>query len=228
MNVLAAQQRALLKALWMPRPESAAALVGPFLVRADARAVRGLRAYRSNGRLLAERALAAAYPGVAETLGKDNFAGLARSHWQRFAPERGDIARWGAQLAQHIESIPPLVEDFPSLADQARVEWALHCASAAADLPAQPETLQLLADSDPAHVTLLLASATCCVAGALVWRDGLRPRTRAPAPGEQAFIDALLARRSLLAALEAAPHFDIHSWLAPAVQDGLVRGAVLL
>ena len=115
MSALAAQQRALLRALWLPHYETAMSLVGPHLARADAQAVRGLRAYRSHGRALAERALAAAYPTVREQLGEENFAGLARAHWLRYPPARGDVGLWGAQLAQHIESMPQLVEDEPGL-----------------------------------------------------------------------------------------------------------------
>lgn len=225
MNALAAQQRALLRSLWLPRWETAALLVGPHLARADGRALRGLRAYRANGRALAERALAAAYPSVAAALGEENFAGLARTHWLRYPPARGDIAHWGAQLARHIESIPQLVADEPGLADRARIDWALHRAATVRDEPPRLQTLQLLVDCDPARVALRLAPATQCVAGALVWRQGLKPVARPLAQGEQPFIDALLARRPLTEALDTAPPFDFNPWLAQAVQEQLVLGA---
>ena len=59
MSSLAAQQQALLQALWAPSPAQALEAVAAHVQ--DGRALeRGLRAYRSNGRELAVRALAAA------------------------------------------------------------------------------------------------------------------------------------------------------------------------
>lgn len=224
MTALAHQQRALLRALWLPHYETAMTLVGPHLARADAAALRGLRAYRSHGRALAERALAAAYPRVREALGDENFAGMARAHWLRHPPARGDVACWGGELARHIESLPQLAHDAPGLADLARVDWAMHRAATAPDAVGKLETLRRLTECDPDHVTLRLAPATACVAGHLVWRHGLAPRCRPLTAGESPFIGALLAGQSLGAALAAAP-IDFGAWLAAAVNEGLVLGA---
>jgi hypothetical protein len=225
MNALALQQRAMLRALWAPGYESAAAHVGPFLARADAKAVRGLRAYRTNGRMLAERALAAAYPTVVQTIGDENFAGLARAHWQRFPPASGDVGAWGGRLAGHIESIPQLLEDFPKLANEARIDWAMHCAATAPDAAPRLDTLKLLLECDPAQLTLRLAPGTACVAGTVVWRTGWEPRKRDALEAEAALLETLLARRSLLAAVECAPSLDLDAWLARAAAEGLVIGA---
>ena len=59
----------------------------------------------------------------------------------------------------------------------------------------------------------------------LVWREGLRPRVREVDAPEAAFIAALLAGRSLAAALDSAPGLAFDQWLAPAVRCGLVVGA---
>jgi hypothetical protein len=223
MITLAAQQRALLRALWLPHYETAMTLAGPHLAKADAKALRGLRAYRSHGRALAERALAAAYPRVREQLGDDNFGGLARAHWLRHPPARGDVAWWGGELARHIESLPQLAQDEPGLADLARLDWALHRAATAADASPRLESLRWLTECDPARVALRLAPATACVAGQLVWRQGLAPRCRPLAAGEAEFIEALLAGRPLDAALASNP-IDFGTWLAAAAREGLVLG----
>ena len=60
---------------------------------------------------------------------------------------------------------------------------------------------------------------------ALVWRQGLKPSLRHAQPGELLFIAALQEKRSLAAALAAAPAFDFNPWLVPAVQTGLLLGA---
>jgi hypothetical protein len=159
MSELAQQQQALLAALWDSRHEDAAARL-PGFAEQGAQAVRGLRAYRTNGRELAARALAGAYPVVAQLLGEDNFRALARSLWLAQPPQRGDMAQWGGELATHIESLPELAEAEPYLADVARVEWALHRAATAADAEPDFASFQLLAQLDPAQLALRLAPGT--------------------------------------------------------------------
>lgn len=221
---LAAQQQALLAALWADRADDAWPGLAPH-VREDATTRRGLRAYRSHGRALAQRALAAAYPRVAEALGARDFDGLAHAHWLSHPPAAGDIAQWGGELASHIESIEALMDDHPRLADLARIEWALHRAAFAGDGQADLASLQLLASEDPACIALQLAPATCCIAGTLVWREGPRPRERTALPGEPAFIAALQQGRPLLGALACAPGLDFDTWLAQAATSGLLLGA---
>ena len=258
MSALAEQQQALLRALWAARPDDAAASLRGHLDFASAvgwqRSVRGLRAYRSNGRELAQRALAAAYPGVARLLGDDNFGPMARSLWLAHPPVRGDVAQWGGELATHIEHLTELAEAEPHLADLARLEWTLHRIATAPDGAPDPASFALLAQHDPAMLALRLAPGTTCIDSrwpivslhaalshadaidleaclqrpaetALAWRDGLRPRVRAAHPGEPAFIAALQDRRSLLDSLEAAADLDFAGWLADAVPGGLLLAA---
>lgn len=161
---LAAQQRAFVDALFArSHDEAAARLARSTAIETAGRWERGLVAYRSTGHALAERALAAAYPVVAQLLGADNFAPLARELWRRFPPARGDVAQWGVHLAELIEGIGELSEPEPYLADVARVEWLLHAAATAAD--AQPDfgSLALLASRDPAELALVFAPGTVCV-----------------------------------------------------------------
>ncbi len=157
MSALAEQQRAMLRALWQPRPEDALAAIAPHVPdAADPLLLRGLRAYRSNGRELASRALAGAYPVVAQLLGQENFAALAASLWLRHPPGRGDIAQWGAELASHIGMLPDLAAEEPYLADVARLEWALHGAATAADAGRDVASFALLMEQEPAQLRLRL------------------------------------------------------------------------
>lgn len=157
---LAAQQQALLRALWQPRHEDAARALAPWLRQPQPQAERGLRAYRSNGRELAARALAGAYPVLAQLLGEENFGPLARAHWLRHPPVRGDLAHWGEALAAHLETLAELVGEEPYLPDVARLEWALHRLASAADAALDRESFALLGQQDPARLRLCLAPGT--------------------------------------------------------------------
>lgn len=167
---LAEQQQALLVALSQPRHEDAIGFAmsrgGLLADAAGAQWRRGLAAYRSNGHELAQRALAGAYPAVAQLLGEENFAGLARSLWAAHPPARGDLAQWGGNLAAHIESLPELIAEEPFMADVARVEWLLHAAATAADAALDAPSLQLLTAHDPSAVTLVLSAGAACLASA--------------------------------------------------------------
>jgi hypothetical protein len=252
---LATQQAGLLAALWQPRLADAmekiaghavlARPAGPFAIE------RAVQAYRSNGLLLAERAMAAAYPAVAFLLGDDNFNGLARQHWLQHPPRAGDVAQWGGGLAAHLATLDGLVADQPWLPDVARVEWALHRAAFAADAQVDAASFALLAEH-PDTAGLRLAPGWACIdsrcavatitraahegqaagfdapAGtALVWREGLAPRLRAALPGEPELLTALDRGLPLAAALETSPQLNLQDWLALAVPTGLVIAACL-
>lgn len=79
---------------------------------------------------------------------------------------------------------------------------------------------------DPALAGERLRAGTAEIA--LVWRQGFRPMLRESTPAEAAFLEAIQARLALDAALEAAEGLDFNTWLAPAVQSGLLAGASLL
>lgn len=165
---LSEQQQALLQALWLPKHADAlkivAACAQPARAAGQNHLERGLRAYRSNGHELAQRALAAAYPVVRELIGADSFDPLARHFWQRHPPERGDLAQWGAAFASFVAALPNLAHEEPYLADVALVEWALHCAATTADPSADTASFGLLAERDPAAITLVLAAGVQCIA----------------------------------------------------------------
>lgn len=124
---------------------------------------RGLQAYRANGHALAERALAAAYPVLAELMSQENFLALARHFWTKHPPLRGDMACWGGDLAEFVGAAPRLADE-PYLADVARLEWLMHLAASAADVEADLSSFALLASGDPAPVTLVLGAGVALLA----------------------------------------------------------------
>jgi hypothetical protein len=153
----ALRQQMLLRALL---GDARPAVVAGWL-RDGARFERGLAAYRANAGALAERALAAAFPTLQQLLGEESFAGLARAFWQRRPPSSGDMARWGAGLADFVAGDDTLASE-PYLADVVRLEWAVHQAAFAADAT-PPRGLQHLSTHDPAELWLRLAPGTALV-----------------------------------------------------------------
>ena len=118
---------------------------------------RGLQVYRANGQALAERVLLGAYPVLAQLMGEESFAMLARHFWAAHPPQRGDMACWGDGLADFMDAAPQLKDD-PYLGDVARLEWLMHQAASAADVDADLASFALLASSDPSLITLTLGS----------------------------------------------------------------------
>jgi hypothetical protein len=154
MSALAAQQAALIDALFDWPAQIAMKKIAVCVTDTGAR---GLKAYQTNGHALAERALRAAYPVVAQLVGEESFADLARALWHAHPPRSGDVARWGYALPRYVAASPQL-QDEPYLADVAKVEWALHsCATAANGDPADASSLALLTNLDPQDVFLRLA-----------------------------------------------------------------------
>ena len=160
MSRLAQQQQALLAALFA---WPAANAIENVAVSAHYTGARGLKAYQTNGHCLAERALVAAYPVVAQLLGGESFADLARALWHAHPPQCGDIAQWGDTLPAFLQSSSQL-QDEPYLSDVARVEWALHCCTSAADASADLSSVALLTTQDPQHLHFTLAPG-CAVIG---------------------------------------------------------------
>ncbi|MFS2034808.1 putative DNA-binding domain-containing protein [Polaromonas sp. CT11-55] len=161
--MLAQEQQALLCALTGEHDDSG---LWPRLQFAGGQAAivrRGLQAYRANGLALAERALGAAYPVLAQLIGDESFAPLARYFWRHHPPCRGDIAQWGGGLASFLEASPQLADE-TYLGDVARIEWALHQAATAADVQPDPHSFALLSTVDPGEVTLTLGAGVFLLA----------------------------------------------------------------
>lgn len=181
-RALASQQQALLAALWAPRAQDAIKYIANYIDYTGAGgqfdalnspvpdtcalALRGLQAYRGHGRELAVRALAGAYPVVAQLLGDDNFDALAKALWLAHPPRVGDMACWGGAFADLLAEQATLMAEDPYVPDVARVEWALHRAATAPDAVVDATSFALLAEHDPARLTLHLSPGWACVASA--------------------------------------------------------------
>lgn len=153
MNSLAAQQQALLETLFEPTSQNATDLIAAC---ARPTSARGLKAYQTNGHMLAERSLQAAFPVLVQLIGDENLPGLARAFWHAHPPERGDLAQWGADLPAFIRASEQLASE-PYLADVATVEWALHVCAGAPDQAPDPASFGLLMQHDPLELQLQLA-----------------------------------------------------------------------
>jgi len=173
MSTLAAQQQALVAALFAGPSAGTGSLAGDLskYIAENTRvsSERGLKSYQSNGRMLAERVLVAAYPVVTAIVSADSMGQLARALWHAHPPHVGDLAWWGGGLA-HFMAHSPQLADVPWLPDVAQLEWALHTAHAAADVAPDPASLALLTQPDAQTLTLRLAAATQVLA--LDWAVG--------------------------------------------------------
>lgn len=134
---------------------------------------RGVKAYRANAQASAHAALAAAYPTLQEMLGDEPFETLARVYRLRHPATRGDLAWYGDALPALVERSDDLHE-WPWLADAARLDWAVHRAAHAADVPTCPDRLVLLHETVPSRLQLVLHPALVRLRSpypiALIWQ----------------------------------------------------------
>lgn len=163
MSSLAYQQQLLLDALLAWPAGDAIQTIAAY---AQDPGARGLKAYQAHGHALAQRALQAAYPVVAQMLGHESFADLSRAVWHAHPPVRGDISGWGGVLPDFMQRSPQLQDD-PYLPDVARAEWALHLCGAAPDCAPDLSTLVLLTTHAPSALSLVLAPG--CAVVRSVW-----------------------------------------------------------
>ena len=159
MSALAQQQQVLLDALFAWPAQDAMKNVA--LCAKDTKA-RGLKAYQANGHALAERAMQAAYPVLAQLVGAESFAELARALWHAHPPVCGDIAQWGEAMPAFLRSSAQL-QDEPYLADVAAAEWALHRCASVANTAADLSTLALLTTHEPEQLHFALAPGCAVV-----------------------------------------------------------------
>lgn len=158
-TALAAQQQALLNALFAWPADDA---IKNIAACAESTCARGLKAYQANGHAVAERALLAAYPVLAQLVGPESLSALARAFWHAQPPVRGDVAQWGAGLADFVQASEQLADE-PYLADVTRVEWALHQSASAADLALDVASFALLTEQDASRLQLRLVPGCAVV-----------------------------------------------------------------
>ena len=112
--------------------------------------------YRNNGVVSLTGVLSATYPVVAELVGEEFFAAMARGFIDHDPPTSPVMLFYGQGFPVYIEAFEPAAS-LPFLADVARVEWAWGQAYHAADqVPCAIEDLQALAPDKLATVQIEL------------------------------------------------------------------------
>ena len=128
----------------------------------------GFDAYARNMRGGAARALAAALPTVVQLLGEAWFEHCATAYWQAEPPAQGVWSAWGAGFASWFTRTNPqdAAAQYPYMADIARLDWAMHCAELAADLPADASTWVLLSSEAPEQIGIGFCPSTAVIQSA--------------------------------------------------------------
>ena len=112
--------------------QAAALLVAGTVPIADRLAI-----YQRTSRVTQTQALALAYPVVAALVGEPLFAELAACQIAEPGSRSGNLHDFGAGFAQHLAT-HPACRAMPYLPEVAALEWLLHRAYFAAELPARP------------------------------------------------------------------------------------------
>jgi len=112
---LAAQQQSFSDALFAPAAEAALQL----------KHAERFALYRGNLTSTWRKALAAAYPVIAQLVGEEFFTALAREYGRAHPSDSGDLNRFGGHFEPFLRSFEH-VQDLPYLPDMARLEWQLH------------------------------------------------------------------------------------------------------
>jgi uncharacterized protein (UPF0276 family) len=201
----------------------------------DVLAAARLAIYRGNLSANWEKALSSAYPVIQQLVGDAFFGALARAYGKSHPSVDADLNRFGEHFSAFLAGFEHAAA-YPYLPDMARLEWAVHQAHYAPDLPAlgaadfaalTPPELE--ASRFQLHPACAIVALNWAVAGlwlahrpdgppfpaemrtpgcALVCRPGWQAQVHAIAPASQAAL-ALLARgASFGAALDAAFAID--------------------
>lgn len=117
----------------------------PLLAGDEARNRALLSIYRATSVASVTAALQLAFPVCARLTGGDYFDALARRFRDAEPSRNGDLNRYGSGFARFLDGFEP-VRALPWLPDVARLEWAVHEASIAAD--AVPAGRELFAGLD--------------------------------------------------------------------------------
>jgi uncharacterized protein len=90
--------------------------------------------YRGNLSAHWNRSLAEAYPVIRQLVGEEFFEGLARVYGKQWPSQDPDLNLFGAHFAQFLAGFEHAAA-FPYLPDMAQLEWAMHRAYYAPDVP---------------------------------------------------------------------------------------------
>lgn len=123
---------------------------------------RGMDIYRRNLRATASQALRITYPTVFKLIGEPLFQFASDKLLQLAPPGVGDWGMWGAELDQVLSSITEL-EDYPYVADSARLDWILHQTERSADMEFDSSTLNLLMERDLDEIFVGFPASTALI-----------------------------------------------------------------
>lgn len=200
-------------------------------------AARRFAVYRNNIRLTRMAALKNAFPLVRNIVGDEFFDGLAREYATTHDSASGDLSQYGCAFASFLAHFEPAGE-LPYLPDCARLDWQCHLACQAADSARlDPARLGSVAPEHHSRLRLATQAGVALLASpyplaqiwrvnqigyegdmridfsgreqhAMVLRDGFEVRVEALGRGEHAFLAAVMAGRTLGAALDRALEDD--------------------
>jgi hypothetical protein len=105
------------------------------IVAGDLDAATRIAVYRNNVMGNYRKALAATYPVVHRLVGAAFFDAAIETFVRAHPSPRGDVNRYGGELARFLSAYPP-ARELAYLPDVARLEWAIDQANIAADAPA--------------------------------------------------------------------------------------------
>ncbi|WP_072394627.1 DNA-binding domain-containing protein [Hyphomicrobium sp. CS1GBMeth3] len=105
--------------------------------------------YRNNVYASLVEVLRARFPAIARLVGEEFFRAMARVFAGRHPPRSRILLEYGEALPEFLETFEP-VQDYPYLADVARLEWLRNVAYHAADAPSA--SLHELSAIEPARL----------------------------------------------------------------------------
>lgn len=146
-------------ALLDPEAGTPDGLIGPDGLHAPKR----FNVYRNNVIVSLCEALGETFPAIKSLLGDDYFNALARAFVASHPPQSPVLMWYGADFPDFIDAFPPL-ENYPYLADVARLEWHWLQAYHAADkTPMDPGVLGGIAPEEVGAVRFEVHPATALV-----------------------------------------------------------------
>ncbi len=221
--------------------------------RVSAEAERRFNVYRNNVTVSLCEALAGRFPVIERLVGKDFFDQMARLYVDRERPSSPLLWQWGRGFPPFLAAFPPL-QDYPYMADVARIEFQRGMAFHAADRAALPtngltltEPQKLVLELHPSLAILRLDHPAVSIWAAN--QPGCAPRAIPPGPeiamiyrnvsfdvlvcaissGDAAMIDAIVDGRPLIEAAQAGlmadPTHDAPRLLHDLLAAGLVTNA---
>ena len=116
---------------------------------------KGLIAYRNNIKATAANALAMTYPTVVSQIGQELMDYISQALLFKQPPCHGDWAEWGVGLPNFLKTLD-MLDDYPFVAESARLDLAVHQVERAADNWFEQESLALLSEADLDNVYIKL------------------------------------------------------------------------